>query len=253
VFDFQAAAVATCGTLRLLVYPHPLPAAGTYNNAWHIVDYKLFTPGQPLRDFTLTMLEQMPGPNIRWHDMTGALRNTTHWDSYNRIYDPYLWSVTNQSVYVALYGDHYSYNLTARAQIFAREQASVVDMPSFQALLRYNKFQTDPMGTQGCTGGVRSASNAIAERGDLTPAAAASACVSDIVQQDEAATDCKVTSAALMASGKLSTLAISSPTYDSQPPFRWSTSPFADTPHVGQPDLWAFPWVQMDVELPATA
>jgi hypothetical protein len=33
-------------------------------------------------------------------------------------------------------------------QIFAREQASIVDDDSYAAVLRYNKFQTDPLGTQ---------------------------------------------------------------------------------------------------------
>ena len=36
-------------------------------------------------------------------------------------------------------------------------------------------------------------------------------------------------------------VAVSSPTFDTLPPFRWSTSTFADTvPHVGLPDLWNF-------------
>jgi hypothetical protein len=33
-------------------------------------------------------------------------------------------------------------------QIFAREQASIVDADSYAAVIRYNHFQTDPLGTQ---------------------------------------------------------------------------------------------------------
>jgi hypothetical protein len=38
----------------------------------------------------------------------------------------------------------------------------------------------------------------------------------------------------------------SGPTYEQQPVFQFSTSPFASVPHVGMPDRWNFPW--MDVQ-----
>jgi hypothetical protein len=44
----------------------------------------------------------------------------------------------------------------------------VVDEPSLFALMRRNEYLTDGISTQGCAAGARSASNAIAERGDLT-------------------------------------------------------------------------------------
>lgn len=40
-----------------------------------------------------------------------------------------------------------------------------------------------------------------------------------------------------------STWTISSPTYDQQPVFVWSESPYASVPHMGQPDRWDFPWM----------
>ncbi len=37
-----------------------------YNNQWMVVDYKLFTPNQPIQDNTLWILEQIPGLNV-WY------------------------------------------------------------------------------------------------------------------------------------------------------------------------------------------
>ena len=37
----------------------------------------------------------------------------------------------------------------------------------------------------------------------------------------------------------------SGPTYDPLPPFRFSTSVYNNTPYVGLPDLWTFPWLEM--------
>ena len=65
--------------------------------------------------------------------------------------------------------------------------------------------------------------------------------------QNEVATDVKYTTSALAA--RLSSWAQSGPTYDTQPPFDWATSPIDSVLHVrhtGQPDRWAFPWVLMD-------
>lgn len=35
-------------------------------------------------------------------------------------------------------------------------------------------------------------------------------------------------------------VAVSGPTWDQVPPFQWSTSPYKDLMHMGQPDVWAF-------------
>merc|ERR1712146_391015 len=144
---------------------------------------------------------------------------------------------------VKKYGDHYSWNNTARAQIFRRLIPGVVDHASYQRAMRYNDFQKDPIGMQGCQHGP-SGSNAIAERGDLT--AANANCIRDIQRQDEAQTDVKYTTLSLMKLGALSAIAQSGPTYDDQPPFVWSSSPFASLPHTGQPDRWAFPYVRVE-------
>jgi hypothetical protein len=157
--------------------------SGTYNNMWHVVDLKLFVPGKPLAADLLWVLEQMPGPYIAKSDHTPLLNSMGYWASYNRVHNPLLFAVSNQTALVAAYGDHYSFNATSRGVIFAREHASVVDEASLAALMRRNKFESDDVGTQGCTGGYRSASNAIAERGDLTSPDAT--CLDPLVYQNE--------------------------------------------------------------------
>ena len=46
--------------------------SGTYNNQWIVVDYNKFTPGQPLADGVLWIVEQIPGM-VEGADMTAAL------------------------------------------------------------------------------------------------------------------------------------------------------------------------------------
>jgi hypothetical protein len=53
-----------------------------YNNEWMIIDYKLYTPGQDLKDNLLIVLEQIPG-YIEWSDKTDVLRKQSYWTSYN--------------------------------------------------------------------------------------------------------------------------------------------------------------------------
>ena len=184
-----------------------------------------------------------------------------YWASYNRPSFPEIFALSNQSALVAAYGDHYSWNMTGRAQIFRRNQTTVVDEASYAALLRYNSFQTDPIATQGCTGDTHSASNSISERGDLTPSAANSACIPGIGASSRVIFFCwlliyslfffaaKYTSYRMFQTGKLMSVVQSGPTYETQPPFVWSTSPFASYSHIGLPDKWAFPWVTMQFDV----
>ena len=91
--------------------------SGTYNNQWHVVDMKMFTPGQPLAEGLLWVLEQLPGPYVVAADFTATLTSRRYWASYNRIYNTELFNLANQTANLRLYGDHFSWNLTARAQV----------------------------------------------------------------------------------------------------------------------------------------
>eukprot|EP01012_Entosiphon_sulcatum_P022086 TRINITY_DN27001_c0_g1_i1.p1 TRINITY_DN27001_c0_g1~~TRINITY_DN27001_c0_g1_i1.p1 ORF type:complete len:375 (-),score=39.18 TRINITY_DN27001_c0_g1_i1:38-1162(-) len=216
--------------------------SGTYNNEFMILDYNLFKPGEALAPGTLFVLEQMPGTVVS-DDLTEWLATNSYWASYNRPYFPVIYNLSGQLPLYHKYGDHFSWSRTARAQIFAAGQASVTSEETFRKLMRHNDFMHDAISNQGCTRSP-SASNAISERGDLT--ARDSGCLDPLVRQDEAGIDCKYTSSSMMP--RLSAWAQSGPTFDNVPPFVWSTSPFAHVPHLGIPDHWEFPWVQMNWE-----
>ena len=152
------------------------------------------------------------------------------------------------------YGDWYSYNNTARAQIFRRNHTLVSNLPRMQALMRYNNFEHDPLSWCDCSPPY-SAVNAIASRCDLNSATGSysqsvfGACVCDCYpcasfqpghpccvagRSNNAAIDTKVTSYNLFKEG--AARIISSPTYDQQPAFVFSKSWLNSTSHVGLPD-----------------
>lgn len=218
--------------------------SGTYNNQWMILDTKGWHYSEEqarMKPHTLTVSELLSG-FVHTEDMTIFLDEHGYWASYNRPFFQDTFNLSGQPAMVARYGDHFSWSRTARAQIFRRLMPSIVDQRSFQRAMRYNNYLEDPVGMQGCKVSP-SASNAIAERGDLTSKSAD--CISDISLQDEAQIDVKYTTASLMREGCFGAVAQSGPTYDNQPPFRWSSSPFASHPHLGQPDFWRFPWVNV--------
>lgn len=51
-------------------------------NQWMVLDYKLFTPGEPIIPGTLLILEQLPGI-VEVADMSVFLQEKTYWASYN--------------------------------------------------------------------------------------------------------------------------------------------------------------------------
>jgi len=225
--------------------------SGTYNNEWMIVDYKLFQPGSPLQPGTFSVLDQMPGPYLQSADMTDWLQKEGYFASYNVPFFEEIFNVSNQWALVREYGDAFSWSKASRGQIFSRLHGNVTDEESLKRVIRYNDFQEDPVGMQGCQNPPGSASNAIAERGDLTPLS--SLCIPWTRQTDEAAIDAKYTTSEIMqqlVSSPLgaplrSTVAQSGPTYDTQPVFEWSASPFANLSHIGMPDRWQFDWVDV--------
>lgn len=211
--------------------------SGTYNNQWMVLDYKLLnSSSQKLSRNLLWILEQIPGL-IRSRDVTPVLEEQGYWASYN---SPYFKEIFNESGLPALverYGDWYTYDKTPRALMFKRDQEKAVDLPSVMKLIRYNDFTNDPLSRCAGCNPPYSAENAISARSDLNPANGTYP-FSALGRRAHGGTDAKVVNSTLF--WKQEFWAVSGPTWDDQPPFRWSTSGFDDVRHAGHPDLWNF-------------
>lgn len=208
--------------------------SGTYNNQWMVVDYNKFSHGN-LEEGTLWVLEQVPG-YIERQDMTYFLREKGYWASYNI---PFFSEVFNRSGFpqmVAQHGPWFTHDGTPRAQIFKRDQHNVKDVNSLLKLMRYNDFMHDPLSKCECPPNNASAENAISARCDLNPADGTYP-LKVLGHRLHGGTDAKILSSQLFKNDEV--VAVSGPTWDQQPPFKWSTSGYGKTP-LGQPDEFKF-------------
>jgi len=205
--------------------------SGTYNNQWMVVDYKLFTPGKPLRPGTLYVGEQIPGYLVS-EDVTHVVTSKGYWASYNIPYFPFVYDISGYPAYYKKYGNAYSYSECARAQIFRRDEHTVSNLDSLKMLMRYNEWQTDPLA-------LKDACRGISARCDLNPPWVVNSLNGYVAF---GAIDCKVTDSTLVK--KLESEAVSGPTWESQPPFAW-TNEWKNVPHYGQPLLFAFQFENM--------
>ncbi|EFA83923.1 hypothetical protein PPL_02993 [Heterostelium album PN500] len=196
--------------------------SGTYNNQWMVVDYKLFTPYQPLPPNTLWIVEQMPG-RFEMADVTNVLQNG-YWSSFNRPFFESIFQDMGYTYYTQLYGNAISYQLNPRAMIFRRDQSNIYSVEDMQAMMTYNEYRTDPF-SDGYPG------SAIASRFDL---GAGPNILNWFYQGSHGAIDSKVTSSSMVKS--FTAMAINGPTVTPDcPPFSWKQYP--DVPHQGLPEV----------------
>ena len=146
-------------------------------------------------------------------------------------------SASSFSSYTAASLSGLEYQTAPRANIFRRDQASVVDMASFQALMRSNDYTADPLSAGD-------ADKAICIRGDLSSRKSDGGCL-----------DTKVTMGAWVKEGK--TAAVNGPTRGGTgpfmrpgatplPAFTWESVPAASVgAHAGLPDTWEFEFEDM--------
>ncbi|EGC36508.1 hypothetical protein DICPUDRAFT_150991 [Dictyostelium purpureum] len=208
--------------------------SGTYNNQWMIVDYKLFTPYQPLQPNTLWIVEQLPGGYYS-EDVTDILA-LGYWPSYNRPYFPKVQEAMGYTYYSNLYGDILSYSLNPRAKIFRRDQNNVYSVDDMQSIMRYNEYKIDPF-SEGYPG------NAISSRYDLGGGPSQPA--GWFYQGPHGGIDAKITSSSMVQNTTCT--AISGPTVTSScPVFNWTG--FESVFHVGLPNVFNFDWVTMDIK-----
>ncbi|XP_066467223.1 LOW QUALITY PROTEIN: putative phospholipase B-like 2 [Tiliqua scincoides] len=216
--------------------------SGTYNNQWMIVDYKAFAPGKPgVQNGVLTVLEQIPGMTIA-DDKSELLYQQGYWASYNLPYFRQIFNASGLPQLVQKYGDWFTYDKNPRAEIFRRNQTLVQDMDSMIRLMRYNNFPKDPLSQCQRCDPPQNGENAISARSDLNPANGTYP-FGALRQRPHGGTDMKVTS--FKMAQRYSFVATSGPTWDDLPPFQWSTSPYNDMLHMGQPDLWKFSPIQV--------
>ncbi|KAL3191978.1 hypothetical protein MRX96_018098, partial [Rhipicephalus microplus] len=211
---------------------------GTANSQNLVLDYKLFTPGQPIKDGTLYLLERMPGFS-KYEDISHGLRQKKYWPGYNVAFFPETFEMTAQPETVKKYGDLYTYDKCPRARMFQRDNDNLTDVDSVLTYLRYNDYKNDPLSRCNCTP-PENPVLAISARTDLldpngqydTPL---------MIRRAVGGIDAKVTSNELFPS--LEFVGESGPTWRNQPPFQWSTSGLPGS-HLGQPDKWQFKPVQ---------
>jgi len=209
--------------------------SGTYNNMWMVVDYSKFTPGKPLPEGVLTVGEQIPG-YFHYEDQTKTL-SYGYWPSYNAALYPETAHRIRQDVMERTKGDKFSYQLVERAQIFRRDQASIMSDADMQRVMRYNQFQTDPIAHgDSCS--------QLACRADLA--------AEPVMRRAFGAIDAKYTSSAHNRLGQ--SVIVAGPTNDDQPAFDWRLVPelAAATPHAGQPDRFDFGWLVVGPDMAAT-
>jgi hypothetical protein len=164
--------------IGIIIFPY-LCYIGTYNNQFMIIDLNKFNPLSKLsnqrKNWLLTVLEQvkkrmmfclfpffveyicifnksfsqLPG-HVTYQDMTEHLYSASYWASYNRPFFHSTWVLSNQTAWVAAYGDHYSHERTARAILMRSLHESVHDISSMEKVMRYNNFEQDDIAAQGC-------------------------------------------------------------------------------------------------------
>jgi len=206
--------------------------SGTYNNQWIILDYKLFNSGNPISPNTLWISESMPGKTMA-RDVSSVLTTKGYWASYNIPYFPEMFNYSGCSSYQQQYGNYFSYCQTPRAKIFARDQSRVSNIDGLKFLMQYNDYQHDPFSDgYPCFG--------ISARSDLMKGHIPNQPTQFFNPTDAGGIDTKLTNKLLAKNVTMH--AIAGPTHQGQPPFQWSTSPFSNHSHVGQPDTFSFDW-----------
>ncbi|KAM3172655.1 hypothetical protein ACTXT7_014093 [Hymenolepis weldensis] len=159
-------------------------------------------------------------------------------------YFEFIRNITGINAFEKEYGEFYSYDRTARAQIFRRDQGKVTDLPSMYRLMRYNDFTHDPLSRYNSTPPY-TAFFAIAARGDLNDPNG-SYPLPFLGYRLHGSTDVKLVNLAMVRS--LSMIAIAGPTYDQVPAFEWSSAWPDKSRPLMHPDRWDFPPVVIQVD-----
>jgi hypothetical protein len=119
--------------------------SGTYNNQYVVTDYNKFTPGQKPSDDFVWAIEQLPG-YYHMADRTAELRENRYIPSLNT---PYFEDVYNLAMYPEMVeesgSDYWTYWDNSRMHIYSRDVPKIANYTGFQAFMRSNDYQNDPL------------------------------------------------------------------------------------------------------------
>eukprot|EP00743_Colponemidia_sp_Colp-15_P001105 GILK01001216.1.p1 GENE.GILK01001216.1~~GILK01001216.1.p1 ORF type:complete len:615 (-),score=92.05 GILK01001216.1:69-1868(-) len=209
--------------------------SGTYTNQFMIVDLKKFKPGKPLQNDLLWVIEVEPG-NATSADVTDRLRQNGYWASYNIPYFSNVYEGMGYPSKALKKKTAYSYTSCPRAQLFAREQATIFNTEDMKRVIRLNRFMVDPLAKGNPTW-------AIASRADLKGINKTVTHAGKKHASAFGAIDGKVTSfkSQMLEGGVVHV--VSGPTADDLPPFEWTDEWRKVSAHYGHPAKFDFDWV----------
>lgn len=164
-------------------------------------------------------------------DVTPFINSNGYWPSYNIPYFPEIFNRSGYNQMEQKYGNIWSYEHCPRANIFRRDQKSVVNLETMKHIMRENDYQNDPL-SEGDPG------NAISSRFDLE--------TDPSRQQLFGGIDSKIVSSELIQN--LTCIAVCGPTHQSLKPFSYSGK-WEYVPHFGQPDEFNFDFVVMNIPI----
>ncbi|KAG9393948.1 Phospholipase B-like [Carpediemonas membranifera] len=207
--------------------------SGTYNNQWLVLDLKHFEAGHSLMPWTVTRLEQMPGPYVVYEDATAELEQVGWIASINAPAIKYIQDVSGYSTLPPAQANYFAYKTQARWDIFSHEMDDVTSYDLFKKFMRHNSWKTDTY-ARGDPGG------SIASRYDLRPAP-----VAGHVAAPFGCTDSKTTRVGHFKTRTFDVVV--GPTTDGDlPHWVYSTAKW-DVPHRGIPDdMSVFDYVAFD-------
>lgn len=207
--------------------------SGTYNNQWMILDLALFgrhvqanPSSTSLPAGLLYIVEQIPG-YTQTADVTSVLESQTYWPSYNIPYFPEVFERSGYPSFVDKKGSEYTYGNCSRAKIFNREQQKVSTERDFERVLQYNDYVHDEFSAGD-------PARSISSRYDLRGEGRAVAF---------GGIDSKVFSYERWHLNKPAR-GICGPTHQGLPPFSFLPK-FDSKPHLGLPDVFNFPWIEL--------
>lgn len=208
------------------LYTAEMPAS--YAAQWMAVDYNRFQKGAAVADNTLWVVETLPGVTHA-EDASSILRNKGYWASYDRPYFDVVRVASGHADAQRSHGALYSWGDNPRAKIFAGAAAGTNTLYDMRGLMSRNMYPYAGVAPN-------EPGHEISARMDLDR----------ISPLPNGGIDAKVTNRCLAKN--LQVQAVSGPSHSKQAPFSWKNADGSDSwpgwPHLGQPDRWAFDFVQ---------